>query len=123
ANSIAELAAASDTVFLCVTGTPQVEANVYGPGGLLATWRGGTMVVDMSTAEPDSTLRIRAEFAAKGIEFVDAPLARTPPGAEAGKLNIMVGATDDVFARLNPVLACFCENILHAGPPGAGHKI
>ena len=122
-HSIKALAEASDIVFLTVTGTPQVEANVYGEGGLLASCRSGTMVVDCSTAEPESTLRIRADFAAKGVEFVDAPLARTPREAEAGKLNTMVGASDEVFARLRPVLECFAENVIHAGAPGAGHKI
>jgi 3-hydroxyisobutyrate dehydrogenase-like beta-hydroxyacid dehydrogenase len=80
-------------------------------------------VVDCSTAEPESTLRIRADFGARGVEFVDAPLARTPREAEAGKLNTMVGATPEAFARLQPVLECFAENVIHAGPPGAGHKI
>jgi 3-hydroxyisobutyrate dehydrogenase-like beta-hydroxyacid dehydrogenase len=123
ATSIKALAEGADIVFLCVTGSPQVEANVYGEGGLLAACRSGTTVVDCSTAEPDSTLGIRADFAAKGIEFVDAPLARTPREAEAGKLNTMVGATPEAFARLQPVLECFAENVIHAGPPGAGHKI
>jgi 3-hydroxyisobutyrate dehydrogenase-like beta-hydroxyacid dehydrogenase len=123
AKSADALAEASDIVFLCVTGSPQVEANVYGERGLLAACRSGTMVVDCSTSEPDSTLRIRADFAAKGVEFVDAPLARTPREAEAGKLNVMVGATDAVLAKLKPVLECFAENVIHAGPPGAGHKI
>ena len=56
-------------------------------------------------------------------EFVDAPLARTPVEAEQGRLNIMVGADDAVFARLKPVLAAFCENVIHAGPPGHGHTL
>jgi 3-hydroxyisobutyrate dehydrogenase-like beta-hydroxyacid dehydrogenase len=123
AGSLAALAEASDIVFLCVTGTPQVEANLYGPEGLLASLRRGTTVVDTSTSEPDSTLRIREDCVRKGIEFVDAPLARTPREAEAGKLNIMVGASPEVFERLRPVFECFCENVIHAGPPGAGHKI
>jgi 3-hydroxyisobutyrate dehydrogenase-like beta-hydroxyacid dehydrogenase len=123
AKSVKALAEGADIVFLCVTGSPQVEANVYGEGGLLASCRSGTTVVDCSTAEPESTLRIRADFAAQGVEFVDAPLARTPREAEAGKLNTMVGATPEAFARLQPVLECFAENVIHAGPPGAGHKI
>jgi 3-hydroxyisobutyrate dehydrogenase-like beta-hydroxyacid dehydrogenase len=123
AGSLGALAEASDIVFLCVTGTPQVEANVYGEGGLLAVCRRGATVVDTSTAEPDSTLRIHADFAQRGVEFVDAPLARTPREAETGKLNTMVGASDAAFVQLKPVLECFCENIFHVGPPGAGHKI
>jgi 3-hydroxyisobutyrate dehydrogenase-like beta-hydroxyacid dehydrogenase len=123
AASIKVLAEGADVVFLCVTGTPQVEANVYGEAGLLAAVRKGTTVVDCSTSEPDSTLRIRADFAAKGVEYIDAPLARTPREAELGKLNTMVGATLEALAKVKPVLECFAENIFHAGPPGAGHKI
>ena len=116
-----EIAAASDVVFLCVTGTPQVEANVY--GGLLEGARQGQIVIDCSTSQPESTDRIRTDFAKKGARFVDAPLARTPQHAEAGKLNCMVGADAATFAEVKPVLEKFCENILHVGGPGAGHKI
>ena len=123
AASPAALAAACDTVFLCVTGSPQVEAVVSGPQGLLAGARPGLMIVDCSTSEPDSTQRLRASCAAQGVELVDAPLSRTPVEAEAGKLNVMVGATPEVFAALQPLLACFAENIFHVGGPGAGHVI
>jgi len=119
----AELAYTSDIVILCVTGTPQVEEVVHGEDGLLGAARAGLIVVDTSTAEPSSTAAIRADFVAKGAEFVDAPLSRTPKEAEEGRLNTMVGADDDVFARLAPVLRAFCENVIHAGPPGHGHTL
>src|SRR5262249_18315981 len=119
----ADVARAADIVFLCVTGTPQVESVVYDADGLLEAAREGLIVVDPSTAEPASTAAIRKSFLEKGAEFVDAPLARTPKEAEEGRLNIMVGANDDVFGKLKPVLAAFCENIIHAGPPGHGHTL
>jgi len=119
----AEVARNADIVFLCVTGSPQVEAVVYGGDGLLEAARGGLIVVDTSTAEPASTAAIRMDFGAKRAEFVDAPLARTPKEAEEGRLNIMVGAENAVFEKLKPVLAAFCENIIHAGPPGHGHTL
>ena len=117
----AQLAEVSDCIILCVTGTPQVEANVY--GGLLEGARKGQIVVDCSTSMPESTDRIRADFEKKGVRFVDAPLARTPQHAEEGKLNCMVGADDKTFAEVKPVLEKFCENIFHVGGPGTGHKI
>jgi 3-hydroxyisobutyrate dehydrogenase-like beta-hydroxyacid dehydrogenase len=123
AESPAALAASSEIVFICVTGSPQVEAVVSGAQGLLAGARPGLLIVDCSTSEPDSTQRLRALCAAQGVELVDAPLSRTPVEAEAGKLNVMVGATPEVFARLQPLLACFAENIFHVGGPGAGHVI
>ena len=121
ASSPRELIAQSDVVILCVTGTPQVEASVQ--GGLLEGARKGQIVIDCSTSMPESTDRIRAQFEAKGVRFVDAPLARTPQAAEEGKLNCMVGADAQAFAEVKPVLEKFCENIFHVGGPGAGHKI
>ncbi|HJV11736.1 MAG TPA: NAD(P)-dependent oxidoreductase [Burkholderiales bacterium] len=116
-----QLAEVSDCIILCVTGTPQVEANVY--GGLLEGAREGQIVIDCSTSMPESTDRIRADFEKKGVRFVDAPLARTPQHAEEGKLNCMVGADDATYAEVKPVLEKFCENIFHVGGPGSGHKI
>jgi 3-hydroxyisobutyrate dehydrogenase-like beta-hydroxyacid dehydrogenase len=118
----ADVAAGSDIVFICVTGSPQVEAIVYGDNGLMSAARRGLIVVDCSTSEPDSSARIHKDFAAKGTTFVDAPLARTPKEAEEGRLNVMVGAEADVFAAIKPALETFGENIFHVGGPGTGHK-
>jgi 3-hydroxyisobutyrate dehydrogenase-like beta-hydroxyacid dehydrogenase len=119
----AEVANGSDIVILCVTGSPQVEEIVFGADGLLSAAREGLTVIDTSTAEPGSTGKIREALAKKGTTYVDAPLARTPKEAEEGRLNAMVGADDATFARVKPVLAAFCENIFHVGPPGAGHTL
>lgn len=123
ASTNAACAHASDIVFICVTGSPQVEQIVYGEQGLLDCGRAGLIVVDTSTAEPASSARIRADLAAKGIKLIDAPLARTPKEAEEGRLNTMVGAELEDFKALEPVLKAFCENIFHVGPPGHGHVL
>ena len=117
-----QLAAESDLVLICVTGTPEVESIIHGPDGLLDGAHAGLIVVDCSTSEPASSARIAAALAERGASFVDAPLARTPVEAEAGRLNTMVGASQVDFARVQPVLAACCENIFHMGPAGAGHK-
>jgi 3-hydroxyisobutyrate dehydrogenase-like beta-hydroxyacid dehydrogenase len=116
----ADLARGNDIVFLCVTGAPQVEEIVNGKDGIASVAHKGLIVIDTSTSEPATTTKMREELAARGVLFVDAPLARTPVEAEQGRLNIMVGADDATFAKLKPVLAAFCENIIHAGPPGHG---
>jgi 3-hydroxyisobutyrate dehydrogenase-like beta-hydroxyacid dehydrogenase len=116
----ADAARNADIVVLCVTGAPQVEEIINGEGGIAGAARKGLVVIDTSTSEPATTTRMREALAAKGVRFVDAPLARTPVEAELGKLNIMVGADDATFAELKPVFAAFCENIIHAGPPGHG---
>jgi len=123
AKTHADCARASDVVFICVTGSPQVEEIVYGKDGLLSAARPGLIVVDTSTAEPASSAKIRADFAAQGVKLIDAPLARTPKEAEEGRLNTMVGAEPEDFEALKPVLSAFCENIFHVGPPGHGHVL
>ena len=110
-QTLAEVSAAADIVFICVTGSPQVEAVMH--GGLLEGSRPGQLIVDCSTAEPDSTTRLRAACAERSVTFIDAPLARTPKEAEEGRLNTMVGADDAGFARLAPVMKAFCENVIH----------
>lgn len=122
-HSRAELVRGADAVVLSVTGSPQVEDVVYGPDGLLAAAGRGLVVIDTSTAEPGSSARIRADFAARGVSFIDAPLTRTPKEAEEGRLNTMVGASPEDFERVRPILAAFCENIFHVGPAGHGHVL
>ena len=118
-----ELAEQCEIVHLCVTGSPQVEANLRGENGLLAGAKPGTIIVDCSTSNPVSTLALAAEAQARGVHFVDAPLSRTPKEAEAGTLDTMVGAAPEVFARLEPVLRCWAGNVVHLGPVGLGHKM
>jgi len=101
AATSADCARAADIVFVCVTGSPQVEEVVLGPQGLLEAARPGLLVVDASTAEPDSTTRLRGALAARGVPLVDAPLARTPKEAEEGRLNTMVGANPEDSAPWN----------------------
>ena len=121
-RSYRQLALESDVVLLCVTGTPEVESIVHRRDGLLEGAHDRLIVVDCSTSEPSSSERIAGALAERGASFVDAPLARTPADAEAGRLNTMVGAADDDFARVRPLLEACCENIFHMGPVGAGHK-
>lgn len=116
----ADVAKHSEFLILCVTGTPQVEAVM---AQVLPVAAAGLTVIDCSTSEPESTTRLRERCAAQGITFVDAPLSRSPVQAEEGRLNVMVGAEPAVFARVEPVLRAFAENVLHVGDPGAGHTI
>lgn len=118
-----ETAADSDLVILCVTGTPQIEGLVYGEQGLLGAVHDGLVIADCSTAEPASTVRIAADVEARGGHFVDTPMTRTPKEAEAGKLALMVGGPQEVLARIRPVLECFADTIVYAGPVGAAHRL
>jgi 3-hydroxyisobutyrate dehydrogenase-like beta-hydroxyacid dehydrogenase len=123
AASLRDLAAVSDIVVLCVTGSAQVEAVLRGEQGLAAALAPGSIVVDCSTSDPGSTAVLAAELAAAGIRYADAPLGRTPADAEAGNLDVMVGAEHDVLERIRPVLEAFAGKVVHVGGIGDGHRV
>lgn len=81
------------------------------------------IVLDCTTGEPDVVTEYAERIAALGGRFADCPLARTPVEAEAGTLNVMVGADPDLFTEIEGVLAAFCENIFHVGPAGSGTRM
>jgi 3-hydroxyisobutyrate dehydrogenase-like beta-hydroxyacid dehydrogenase len=121
--SASALASEVDIVLLCVTGSPQVEAVLLGENGVLKTLRVGSVVIDCSTAVPASTEMLAKKVAERGAFFLDAPMTRTSKEAAEGRLNLLVGGDAAVFARSKPVLECFAENIVHAGPIGSGHRM
>jgi 3-hydroxyisobutyrate dehydrogenase-like beta-hydroxyacid dehydrogenase len=123
AKSPRAVAEASDVVVICVTGSPEVEAVVFGGDGVLEGVRQGTIVMDCSTAEPGSTRKVAAAIVAKGGRFADTPLVRTPKEAEEGRLGVMTGGDQATLAELRPVIDCFAEAVIHAGPVGAGHTL
>jgi 3-hydroxyisobutyrate dehydrogenase-like beta-hydroxyacid dehydrogenase len=122
-TSAAELAARSDVVILVLTGSPQVEAVLTGPGGVLAGLRPGSVVIDCTTAVPASTLRMAQAVHAAGGRFLDAPMTRTPKEAAEGRLNLLVGGDPALLDEVRPLLQCFAENITRAGAVGAGHSM
>lgn len=112
-----------EVVILCVTGTPQVEAVLFGSDGVLQGLKPGTIVIDCSTAIPSSTQRIAAAVQQAGGRFLDAAMTRTPKEAAEGRLNLIVGGTPEDYMDSVPLLQAFAEIIVHAGPVGAGHQM
>lgn len=122
-DSPATVAADSDLVILCVTGSPQVEAVLTGATGVISALRSGTIVVDCSTALPESTTRMAELVAQAGGKFLDAPMTRLAKHAHEGTLNILVGGEANVLEAARPVLDSFTENIDHVGGVGFGHRM
>jgi 3-hydroxyisobutyrate dehydrogenase-like beta-hydroxyacid dehydrogenase len=122
ASSARDLAERSDIVFLCVTGSREVEAAVGGPNGLASAGK-PLVIVDCSTSDPAITMKLAAELAEQHITLIDAPLGRTPKDALEGTLDVMVGGDDRVVARVRPVLDCFAGKVVHTGPTGTGHTM
>lgn len=120
AETVADLAAGCDIVFLCLPGSPQVEAVV---SEVLANKGAVHTIVDCSTANPVSTRNLAEVCRADGITLVDAPLARTPKEAWEGQLDTMVGASEADFARLDPLFKSWAARIVRVGEVGAGHTV
>jgi hypothetical protein len=122
-GSLAEKVAAADVVLMCLPGGAEVEALCLGHGGLVQLARPGQTFVDMSTAPPRLMRQLAHAFGAKGVDFADAPVARTRRAAVDGTLSIMVGGSPAVFARLKPILATMGTEITHCGDVGAGQVV
>jgi len=123
ATSLADAVAEAEVVLMCLPGGKEVEAVTRGSGGLLGLVRKGQTVVDMSTAPPRLMRELASALHAKGVEFADAPVARTRRAAVDGTLSIMVGASETVFARLKPILATMGTEITLCGGVGAGQVV
>jgi 3-hydroxyisobutyrate dehydrogenase-like beta-hydroxyacid dehydrogenase len=120
AASLAELAGASDVVFTCLPSSAEVEATVFEDPGLLTAMRPGMILVDSTTADPNSTRRIGEALAERGSEMVDGPLGRSPREAEEGKLNTFLGGDPETIAKVKPLISCYADTIIEAGPLGSG---
>jgi len=116
----AELGHISDIVVICVTTASDVEQVVT---ALLTDPKEGLIIMDASTSEPSMTYHLAELASAKGARFADIPLTRSAKEAEAGTVNVLAGADDELFAEIEPILTCFAENIYRCGGLGAGHVI
>lgn len=123
AGSPAEVAARSEITGICVTDDAAVEAVLAGPGGVLEAVRPGTLLVDHSTISPEQTERAAKAVSAAGAEWVDAPVTGGDRGAAAGTLTIMVGGSEEAFARLQPYLAAIGRTLVHVGGSGKGQLV
>lgn len=121
--SLSEVCLAKDAVFMILPGSPEVEAVVLGQGGLMEHLEPGTMVIDATSAEPQSTLKIAAAIQAHGCAYVDAPMTRTPKEAEEGRLNVLMGGAAEDVARARQFIDAYAENMYHGGGISAGHRL
>lgn len=123
AESPAELAAASSIIFICVSDTPDVEAVVLGPEGIVHGARPGSLVVDMSTISPRATREMAARLAQVGVAMLDAPVSGGSEGAAQGTLSIMVGGDAGDVDRALPALRAMGRTITHVGGTGDGQTV
>lgn len=83
----------------------------------------GQCIVDTSTSPVPLTRAIGARLTGRGIGFADAPVARTREAAARGELSVMVGASDEVFAHVRPILETMGSDVTHCGAVGCGQVV
>ena len=120
AGSPADLAAASDLIVTMVSDTPDVEAVVAGPGGVIEGIRSGSVVIDMSTVSPELERRLDEKLRARGAALVDAPVSGGDVGARNATLAIMAGGEAAAFERARPLLQVMGKTITRCGEVGSG---
>ncbi|HEX6078732.1 MAG TPA: NAD(P)-dependent oxidoreductase [Methylomirabilota bacterium] len=123
AASPAEVGAAAATVITILPTSREVRQVLLGPKGLLDALRPGSLVLEMTSADPSATRELAGEVAARGSALIDAPVSGGVRGATDGTLAIMVGGDPALLERARPLLARMGKNIFHAGPVGTGHAI
>jgi 3-hydroxyisobutyrate dehydrogenase len=120
AASPAAAATGADIVLMCVGNDADVRAVALGADGAVAAMKGGTILVDHTTASASVAREVYAAAKARGVRFLDAPVSGGQAGAESGKLTVMVGGDADAFALAEPILAVYAKAVTLMGGSGAG---
>jgi 3-hydroxyisobutyrate dehydrogenase-like beta-hydroxyacid dehydrogenase len=115
-----EVAENADTVFLCVGDTAMAREVILGAGGVIEGVRAGMTVADCSTIGVSESRRIAAALKEKSVNFLDAPVTGSTPGAESGNLTFMIGGDQGVFEAIRPLLDPMGKKIYYCGAQGMG---
>lgn len=116
----AAAAQGAEVVWLCVSDTDAVEQVIFGNEGAESTLASGTIIADSSTISPSATLKFAERLAAKGVEWVDAPMTGSKIGARDGTLVFIVGGAEATIERLKPLFAAMGKKIFRMGETGKG---
>jgi 3-hydroxyisobutyrate dehydrogenase len=123
ASSPKEVAEGCDIVMICVSDTPDVEAVVFGSGGVAEGVHEGSLIIDHSTISPAATREFAKRVNKLGGRWLDAPISGGSEGAKNATLSIMVGGDDADLTRARPYLEALGTTITHVGPQGAGQLV
>ena len=119
ARSVPEVVAQSELVFTCLPSAKHLR-GVFEGDGILKNIRAGQIVVDLGTSSANQTRDFATQLQAKGASWADAPIARTRQAAQDGTLSVMVGASPELFAAIEPLIRCFATDVTRCGDVGAG---
>jgi len=118
ADTPREVAERSEIVFSCVTDGAAVRSVALGNDGVIAGLKPGCVYADMSTISPDVSRAVAAEFAAKGLAMLDAPISGSPVTLAQGNASVMVGGDKAAFDKAEPVMRAIGPKVTHIGGNG-----
>ena len=116
-----ETAAESDIILTMLPNSPHVKTVIEGKDGVLEGMKPGTILVDMSSIDPNVSIELEKEVAAAGGEMLDAPVSGGEPKAVDATLSFMCGGKQEVFDRVKPILEKMGSSIVLVGPVGSGN--
>jgi 3-hydroxyisobutyrate dehydrogenase-like beta-hydroxyacid dehydrogenase len=122
-SSPEKVAQQSSVTITMLPASPEVEAVILGPEGVLDGTGDGDIVIDMSSSYPMSTKMIGEKLAAKGVRMLDAPVSGGVPGASEGTLTIIAGGEEKDYTACLPLFKAMGHNIWHVGELGSGHAL
>ena len=120
ASTASEAAKGSEMIVTMLPAGEHSRAVYLGPDGLIARTGKGTLLIDCSTIDVATARDIHAAAAAKGFDYLDAPVSGGVAGAAAGTLTFMVGGNDAAFKRAEPILKVMGKAAIHTGGAGNG---
>jgi len=120
ATTIKEIAESCDAIVTMLPATKHVQGVLLGPDGIFENAKTGTIVIDCSTIDPQSSSDLNTAGRAAGMRMLDGPVSGGVTGAAAGTLTFMVGGADGDLAAAEPIFKSMGTNIVHCGPAGAG---
>ncbi len=123
ANTPAGAVKDAQVVITCLPSSVEVEAVLHGEKGMLESLEKGAVLIDCTSGDPPTSRSIAAELAARGVDFIDAPVSGGTTAAKSGTLTVMWGGEQSVFERVRPVIEAFGKTIVHAGPVGSGDAL
>jgi 3-hydroxyisobutyrate dehydrogenase-like beta-hydroxyacid dehydrogenase len=118
ARDLASIAKESETIILCLSTAKVVEDMI---AGLAPYLHRGQIIIDTGTTEPETTRRLARELKALGIAYADAPMTGGPEQVAKKETGALIGADDDTYRAIAPLISCYSSRLKHFGPPGSGH--
>ena len=120
AETPAEAAKDAEYIFTCVGNDNDLREVSMGENGLYNTAKKGSVYIDNSTVSAEICRQLYKAAKDKDFDFLDAPISGGQPGAESGKLTVMVGGDEKIFSKAKPIIDCYSQKVNLIGPSGSG---